>query len=220
MGEKSLIVTLIWDGNDFIILEMNVDPSDEATLLIDESQGITFLQIPERYGIVQKRTMQRRAQSIAKSGFQYTPDLRIGMNNELVIEAKEEISGVLLQVGHGFRADHNGEHPEPYNVKLTESEPEYYSEETSRGQESISLSESTPITTMREPLGLLGQFIMNLVNIVGEVLLTKKTDHYIVEYGFGKVIFTAENGIKIISSTGSSDDEYAMKQALEATLGV
>ncbi|MFX0094391.1 MAG: hypothetical protein ACFFBD_21825 [Candidatus Hodarchaeota archaeon] len=235
MSEKLLKVTLVWDGIDFILPERNVD-SNEATLVIDESQRVTTLQIPEKFGIVQKRTMQRRAQSIAKGGFQYTSELRIGLNNELVVEAKEEIPGVLLQVGHSFRGDYSGEAPPPYNIKFEETNQEYYPEEAFTGQEPVSTDyetapprqeqvtpsydtyQPTPSPTMKEPLELLGQFIMNLVNIVDEVLLTKKSDHYIAEYGLGKVIFSAdaEYGIKIISSSESSDKE--LKQALDATL--
>lgn len=220
--QREMVVTLKWDGGDFIQIEGG-DLTEEATLIIDEKLRVTTLEIPQRFGIVAKRNMQRRAQSIAKSGFLVDNTLRIGLNFNFVLKAKEDIPDVLLQVGHKYSSDYAGGAPMPYNIKLQEETPTeqvIYSKPKEKEVIPEPVEEIAPTVT-HEDKGflqpILGKFMLNLLNNTKEVYFIVKQNGISAEFGTGKVLFAADRGnINIITSTVNEEDEYQVKLALEA----
>lgn len=61
-------------------------PSTEITLKVDDAQKKLILTVPGGVGMIEKRSAERGARSIQKSGFQTSKRGRIGAGYELVIE--------------------------------------------------------------------------------------------------------------------------------------
>jgi hypothetical protein len=104
MSSRSLKITAIWHSDEFVISESKgPPPKDEAYLIIDEPSEKITVHIPESFNIISKRIIERRVQSIAKSGFRLpSSDLRVGMNFIVDLSKDDSIPEVLLQVGHHY----------------------------------------------------------------------------------------------------------------------
>lgn len=88
----------------FVITDRKSAPtSDEAALKIDEGAQKITVQIPTDLPLVTKKIIERRVQSIAKSGF-LIPDsgLRIGGGFTVEMSKTNDIPDVLLQEGHKY----------------------------------------------------------------------------------------------------------------------
>lgn len=136
MSEKNLKVVCIWRTDEFIVSESrSVPPSDEASLIIDEENEIINVNIPTNYSLITKKIIERRVNSIAKTGF-FLPktNMRIGTGFNIEMTKEDSIPSVLLQEGHKYSYDifsPLGKHPEetveitPSKTILVEKEEEY-----------------------------------------------------------------------------------------------
>lgn len=107
MSSRNLKVTCIWKSDEFVLSESKVrPPNDEAYIIIDEPEEKVSVHIPGTFSMIQKRIIERRVQTIAKSGF-FIPKLsiRIGMGFDVTISKDNDIPEVLLQVGHQYSYD-------------------------------------------------------------------------------------------------------------------
>ncbi|UCG90555.1 MAG: hypothetical protein JSU57_02165 [Candidatus Heimdallarchaeota archaeon] len=104
MSEKNIVLSCIWRTDDFIVTDSKIRPSDdEAILVIDENTEKITTQIPRHFSLITKKIIERRVQSIAKSGFTIPEtQIRIGMGFEVEITKEEVIPDVLLQEGHKY----------------------------------------------------------------------------------------------------------------------
>ncbi|UCG00375.1 MAG: hypothetical protein JSW11_12070 [Candidatus Heimdallarchaeota archaeon] len=107
MSEKNIVLTCIWRSDDFAVSETRVHPSEnEAVLIIDENTEKISIQIPRHFSLITKKIIERRVQSISKSGFLIPKtQVRIGTGFEVEIVTEEEIPEVLLQEGHKYSLD-------------------------------------------------------------------------------------------------------------------
>ncbi|MFX0014267.1 MAG: hypothetical protein ACFFB2_07235 [Promethearchaeota archaeon] len=107
MSEKNIILTCLWKTDDFIASDSQSRPlDDEAALIIDENTSKIRVQIPRHFSLIMKKIIERRAQSIAKSGFLVPKtQVRIGAGFDIEISKDEVIPEVLLQEGHKYSLD-------------------------------------------------------------------------------------------------------------------
>ncbi len=107
MSSKDILLTCIWTVDDFVVVDNKTIPAqDEAILRISESESKISVQIPKGLSLINKKIIERRVQSIAKSGFAIpNSSLRIGGGFEIAVSKHEEIPTVLLQEGHKYSYD-------------------------------------------------------------------------------------------------------------------
>lgn len=104
MSSRSLKITAIWRSDEFVVSDSKTPPpQDEAYFIIDEPSENIVVHIPASFSIISKRIIERRVNSIAKSGFRLpNSDIRIGMNFSVDLSMDETIPEILLQVGHHY----------------------------------------------------------------------------------------------------------------------
>ena len=104
MTTKDIVMTCVWSTDGFVLLDKkNVPTSDVAVLRIDESTRTISVSIPNELSLITKKIIERRVQSITKSGFSLpSSSLRIGGGFKVEIEKTDEIPEVLLQEGHKY----------------------------------------------------------------------------------------------------------------------
>ena len=74
-----------------------------AVLEVNESIGKSILTFTPDAGLIDKRTSQRQANSICKTGFLLEGGKRVGIGCELVVSSNEVISDRLLQAGYHYK---------------------------------------------------------------------------------------------------------------------
>ena len=101
---KENIIKLLYRDKIF------TEPKDEkdtagaiAVLELNESTQKAVLTYTPDVGLIDKRTSQRQAQSICKTGFQLESAKRVGSGCDLTISSGEVISDRLLQAGYNYK---------------------------------------------------------------------------------------------------------------------
>jgi hypothetical protein len=104
MTNKDIVITCVWTTDGFVLLDKKNRPTDdEAVLKIDEGTETISVSIPTELSLITKKIIERRVQSIAKSGFAVpSSSLRIGGGFKVEINKTDEIPEVLLQEGHKY----------------------------------------------------------------------------------------------------------------------
>ena len=107
MSSRDILLTCIWTADDFVVVDnKTILAQDEAILKISESESKITVQIPKGLSLINKKIIERRVKSIAKSGFAVpNSSLRIGGGFEIAVTKYEEIPSVLLQEGHKYSYD-------------------------------------------------------------------------------------------------------------------
>lgn len=107
MSGKNLRVVCIWKADEFIVSEsQSAPPSDEASLIIDEEKEIINVNIPSNFSLITKKIIERRANSITKTGFALPKtNIRIGTGFTIEITKEDTIPSFLLQEGHKYSYD-------------------------------------------------------------------------------------------------------------------
>ncbi|UCE13709.1 MAG: hypothetical protein JSV04_00705 [Candidatus Heimdallarchaeota archaeon] len=245
MSQKNIVLSCVWRADDFVVSDSRIDHSDdEAVLTINEKTEKITVQIPTHLSLVSKKIIERRVNSIAKSGFPVPKThIRIGVGFEVEITKEEVIPDVLLQEGHKYSLERpitpieTPSKPTRIIEETTESEyiPTFLSQEVSQGEappptrpEPIELPSKEPITTYppempEQPFddneSIAGRFVVNLSR-TGDVYLTQKEDHYSVEYSAGRVDFRVRHGdIEIIMTKRIAADDKTLNQAISAATG-
>lgn len=226
-------VDLVYDEDDFTALEADKPlPDSQVTLTIDEESEKIILRIVKGTGLVIRRTIQRRVQSIAKSGFLVSGGLRIGAGFSIVEEAPEEqLSDTLLQAGHGYIADANvaakraadiqtiAEAPVPTEGPVEQSsEPSEPASPTVASATMPSEPAITPsIPTSDKDLVVVGIFAASLLESVSELFVSKDSkNHFSLDFGSGNVIrFKVQDGsVMDLSTLGISQGDAMIQRAL------
>ncbi len=241
MSEKNIILTCIWRSDEFVATNEKIEHlGDEAVLLIDENTEKIIVKIPSHLSLIAKKIIERRVQSITKTGFSVpNTQIRIGMGFEVEITKDEVIPEVLLQEGHKYSLDRPefiADTPsQPIVEEKTEAELEYIP--TFLKQEQLEsdtqplvktvavaaaeadFSQEPPRTLevterpVNDPESIAGRFVIALSN-TGDVYLTRKNDHYSIEYSAGRVDFDVRNGdIQILLTKRISADDQTLEQA-------
>jgi len=107
MSSKDIVLTCIWTSEGFVVVDnKNIPAQDEAYLKISESESKITVRIPKGLSLITKKIVERRVQSIAKSGFTVpNSSLRIGGGFKVEISKDDEIPSFLLQEGHKYSFD-------------------------------------------------------------------------------------------------------------------
>ncbi len=237
MSEKNIILSAIWRSDGFVVSDRGIQASeDESILTINENTSKITIQIPRHFSLITKKIIERRVQSIAKSGFLVPKtQLRIGAGFEVEITKDEFIPDVLLQEGHKYSL----ETPVPFVEPFKQSEKEETEEEyipTFISQESL-VTDTQPtvrpeVDTYQESLtpekmepsledddSISGRFIIALTKL-GDVYVTQKNNHYSVEYSAGRVDFLVNNGeIEILLTKRITPEDQTLNQAIAAATG-
>jgi hypothetical protein len=224
MKTKNFMITCIWSNDDFVIVEnRNASTSDEATLKINEGTETISVTIPSSISLIAKKIIERRVQSIAKSGFSVpNTSLRIGGGFKVEMNKTDEIPDILLQEGHKYTF---GEilqpiqsTPEPESRPSVSSESEYVpsflahkpeidefvSDITPESQSISKNIETQPIKSLSEETSVFqDQFKPDPNRIAGsfivalaeygDVYLSKKQDVYSIEYTMGRIDFCVKD---------------------------
>ncbi|MHA2245043.1 MAG: hypothetical protein ACXADY_08745 [Candidatus Hodarchaeales archaeon] len=239
MSEKNIILTCIWDSDDFIVSDAKTHSSDdEAILVINENTSKITIQIPRHLSLISKKIIERRVQSIAKSGYSVPKTrIRIGAGFEVEITKDEVIPDVLLQEGHKYSL----ESPAPFTETPSQSmeekteteytptflsqEPQFHGTQPPVQSESgvdISQESLTPKTLEKtedlfdDAENIAGRFIIALTK-TGDVYITQKNDQYSVDYSAGRVDFIVRNNdIDILLTKRIPDNDQTLNQAIFA----
>lgn len=75
----------------------------EAVLRLDIANNIASLSFTENAGLIARRTAERQARGICKTGFVMTNGARIGVKFDMKVETETIIEDRLLQQGHHYR---------------------------------------------------------------------------------------------------------------------
>jgi hypothetical protein len=232
MNDK-LRVNLVYDEGDFKPIEANKPlPDDQVTLTIDEESEKIILRITEGTGLVVRRTIERRVNSIAKSGFLVSGGLRIGAGFSVTEEAPEEqLSETLLQAGHGYIADAEIAAQRAAEVfPAAEPSKEVKMPTAPPTEPEIPVAPSVePTRTITEPeispglppsnkdLVAVGIFAASLLESVSELFVSKDAEHqYSLDFGSGNVIrFKVQDGsISDLSTLGISQGDAMIQRAM------
>lgn len=246
MKTKNLLITCIWSNNDFVVIESkNTPTSDEAVLKIDESGETITVTIPSSISLINTKIIERRVQSIAKSGFSVpNTSLRIGGGFRVEMKKSEEIPDILLQEGHKYTF---GEFPPPLetppkpDVKkriISESEyiPSFLAHEpekddivsdvqtdskSSAKQIHTGVIESQPVEThlsqeqRKTTPNQIAGSFIVALSEYGDVYLSNKDNNYSIEYTMGRIDFNVKDSKIVISSTQRIPDN---DQTLQSAL--
>ncbi|MFX0170354.1 MAG: hypothetical protein ACFE9L_00380 [Candidatus Hodarchaeota archaeon] len=235
MSTRDMKITCIWRSDEFIIFDSKNKPSDdEAYLIIDEPTEKISVHIPSHFSIVTKRIIERRIQSIAKSGFLLPKSMiRVGSGFNVSISKDDIIPDVLLQEGHKYKLDE----PVPYIEKETQvveapiesSESEYIP--TFLTQEVMEVTSDIPVQPESEPIkeepttlglkqpsdddfSIAGRFILALSK-TGDVYLSRVDNGFSVEYSQGRVDFLVKEGdLQILSTKRIPEGDQTLNQAI------
>ena len=89
---------------DKLFIEAESSAVDAAAILsIDEDNGKATLTFTPAANLVDRRTAQRQAQSICKTGFLTQVGKRIGIDCKLDVSEVDSIADRLLQEGHRYK---------------------------------------------------------------------------------------------------------------------
>lgn len=243
MSERNIKLTCVWRTDEFIVLEGKSLPSEEeASLIIDEKNSLITVRIPAHLSLITKRVIERRISSIAKGGFIVPKSqIRIGAGFEVSIIKEDSIPDVLLQVGHHYaygesvpvREETRIEEPRITYSSEAEYIPTFLKQEMSDTEiQSIAKLEQTQTPTP-EPVPIVvedtedqlnndeniaGRLVIALTK-VSDIYLSRKKDHFIIEYSAGQVDFTVKNGkIDIRQTKRIQDDDKTLEQAISAAV--
>jgi hypothetical protein len=150
MSEKKYVKHLTWIEGNF--QETPTAESNEITLTIDENTQTLILAYPQDTGLVTRRTVDRRVNSIAKSGFEF-PDLhfRLGAGFEVIKKAEDEIlSESLLVAGHTYGGS-NATRPAGVVKLVSEEEVEIPSHEVESVSPLPTQSKEVPSSLPTQP---------------------------------------------------------------------
>ncbi len=239
MSEKNIILTCIWRSDGFVVSDNKIQTSDdESILVINENTSKITIQIPRHFSLISQKIIERRVQSIAKSGFKVPKSrIRIGSGFEVEITKEEVIPDVLLQEGHKYSL----ESPTPfvetpsqstdekaetdYTPTFLSQEPQVFDTQPpvqSESEVDISQESLTPKTLEKtedlldDAESIAGRFIIALTK-TGDVYITQKNDHYSVEYSAGRVDFIVRNNdVEIIMTKRIPADDQTLSQAMFA----
>ena len=101
---KEHIVKLLYKDKIFVEPKGPDDTAGAiAVLEINDSTKKAVLTYTPDAGLIDKRTSQRQAQSICKTGFQLESAKRIGTGCDLEVSSSEVISDRLLQAGYQYK---------------------------------------------------------------------------------------------------------------------
>ena len=247
MSSRELKITAIWRSDEFVISDSRAPPpQDEAYLIIDEPAENIIVHIPDNFSIITQRIIERRVNSVAKSGFRLpNSDIRIGRNFSVDISKDEKIPDILLQVGHhysyesptdaylepsledraGYREQEPTHQPERVADAETTYEPKYVpsfvTHETPIDQPllsnaSVETSIPQPDHSLSADERLAGRFVIGLTKL-GDVFLARAGETYTMEYAHGNVEFKVKDKtIQILSTKRVSKDEPTLRSAVEA----
>jgi hypothetical protein len=217
MMDRDMKVTCIWRTDEFVVSESKSQPTeDEAYLIIDESTEKITVFIPTHYSIINKRIIERRVQSVAKSGFLIPKStIRLGMGFDVSITKEEKIPDVLLQVGHHY----SFETPTSPYIETEVSAiatAETISEPVIKTETQI----EAEIPIVKADLGdnetIAGRLVIALAK-TGDLYLSRSKTGYSVEYSQGRVDFTVQNGdIQILATKRITENDQTLNQAVEA----
>jgi len=235
MSEKNIVLTCVWRSDDFAVSETKIHPSEnEAVLTIDENTEKISIQIPGHLSLITKKIIERRVQSISKSGFLIPKtQVRIGTGFGVEIIKDEVIPEVLLQEGHKYSLERPIAPAEaPIQPEVVKSEEEYVP--TFLAQEQLIPDASsvqtgpkveTPLETPSPEItqelelslddeSIAGRFVIALAK-TGDVYVTHRNNQYSVEYSSGRVDFRVHDGdIDIVLTKRISKDDQILKQAI------
>ncbi|MHA2226059.1 MAG: hypothetical protein ACXAC8_12690 [Candidatus Hodarchaeales archaeon] len=239
MSERNIVVICVWRSEGFVVIDARLPPEDEPYLMIDENKSKITVQIPANISLITKKIIERRVQSIAKSGFKLpNMHIRVGRGFEVTMSKNEAIPDVLLQEGHKYSLDS----PQPYTedtkpeIKVeTSTETEYIPTFLKQDQSMVvsdtskkdlpiyEVAPESAVTTDQgtfDDLSVAGRFIV-ILSRTGEVYLSRKNDHYSVEYSAGRVDFIVKDGdIQILSKKRFSPDDQTLNQAISAATNI
>lgn len=236
MSTKDMKVTCIWRSDEFAVFDSKSRPTDdEAYLIIDEPTEKITVHIPGHFSIVAKRIIERRIQSIAKSGFMLPKSMiRIGRGFNVSITKEETIPDVLLQEGHKYSLDEPvpytepEESPEKAPIVASESEyiPTFLTAEVIGDTTIKTELEPKPIveeypqeTIALKPLSdndvsIAGRFVIALSK-TGDVYLSRVDDGFSVEYSQGRVDFLVKDGnLQVLSTKRIPEGDQTLDQAI------
>ena len=225
MSSKEIFLTCIWTVDDFVVVDNKTIPAqDEAILTISESQSKITVQIPNCLSLINKKIIERRVQSIAKSGFAIpNSSLRVGGGFEIEVTKDEEIPTVLLQEGHKYSYDEFSPPKEVTTIvetKPTFSDEEYIpsflkhdAEESDFPRKIVSedipsrdvIRESEETTADPLPTGdlepskygvseTLAGRFVIALSEYGDVLFSRNDSSYSVDFSQGKLEFNTDKG--------------------------
>jgi hypothetical protein len=238
MSEKNIVLTCIWRSDDFAVSETKIHPSEnEAVLTIDENTEKISVRIPGHLSLITKKIIERRVQSISKSGFLIPKtQVRIGTGFEVEIVKDEVIPEVLLQEGHKYSLEMPTAPTEtpiqPILEKVEEEEyvPTFLTQEqqipdtpsTVKVTSEVEVPHEVPsreIARETEQLSddaesIAGRFLIALAK-TGDVYVTHKNNQYSIEYSAGRIDFRVHDGdIDIILTKRITKDDQTLKQAI------
>jgi hypothetical protein len=242
LSSRNLRITCIWESDEFIVFDSTTKPDDnEAYLIIDEPTEKITVHIPSHFSIVKKRIIERRVQSIAKSGFSLPKTtLRIGAGFEISISKDDTIPDGLLQVGHHYQYGGSTTYiespPSTETPSKESSEQEYTptfltSEIIDEKSESevVSYLEKDIVTEPEEKVTevieqpdkstednetVAGRFLIALSK-TGDIYISRKDEVFSAEYSVGRVEFIVKNGdIEILSTKRIPENDQTLTQAI------
>ncbi|MFX0049948.1 MAG: hypothetical protein ACFFAJ_07730 [Candidatus Hodarchaeota archaeon] len=239
MSSKDMKVICIWRSDEFVVFDSKNKPTDdEAYLIIDEPTEKISVHIPSHFSIVTQRIIERRIQSIAKSGFLLPKStIRIGGGFNVSISKEDKIPDVLLQEGHKYKLGEPVPYIEPeiqdIEAPMESSESEYVP--TFLTQEVIGVTDDIPIqqTLEKKPiieeipqetivpeqlydddLSIAGRFVLALSK-TGDVYLSRADEGFSVEYSQGRVDFLVKDGdLQILSTKRIPEGDQTLNQAI------
>ena len=239
MSEKNIILTCIWRSDGFVVSDNKIQSSDdEAILVINENTSKITIQIPRHLSLITKKIIERRVQSIAKSGFSVPKTrIRIGAGFDFEITKEEVIPKVLLHEGHKYSLETPTpfiETPSQSMVEKSETDytPTFLSQEPQVFDTQPPVQSESEVDISQEPLtpktlekteeffddneSIAGRFIIALTK-TGDVYITQKDDHYSLEYSAGRVDFIVRNNdIEIILTKRIPAEDQTLNQAMFA----
>ena len=107
MSKDKIKIKLVYKQGEFAIpTQSDLDQPSNIFVEVDTKNERIIIQFPVDVGLIDKRTVERRIKSIAKSGYHHQVHGRIGVG--FLIEtsgAEDKVPDVLLQAGHGYQRE-------------------------------------------------------------------------------------------------------------------
>ncbi|MFX1537536.1 MAG: hypothetical protein ACFFDI_25315 [Promethearchaeota archaeon] len=97
------IIKLQYDTQKSDFSEDPPRDSPEAMLELDIANGKATLNFVEGASLITRRTAERKARGICKTGFEMKNGARVGINFDMVVETDTKLDDRLLQQGHSYR---------------------------------------------------------------------------------------------------------------------
>ena len=218
MSEEDTIIVLIWKDGDFTLSsEVYEAESTDSILTVDNNNQLITLKLADELSLIERRTIERRIQSIAKSGYFVSKlNTRIGMNFRLEKANKNEsIPDNLLQEGHKYTfqgsdiSKEGGTKSATISTYKDENSTPTFSEIEKDNESSVVEN----LDIFSDPKSVLGRFLVGILE-KSELFISKQEEMYILEFSSGRVDFLIEAGkIKIISKKKISDEDEILMNA-------